>query len=609
MLTGSFALSPKHTAILTQFFFIVCLSVLAGLAIELLLKKTALNSRFQFLSRPLESGKQAAVFASCAVLLLWFFQTALKLWENTDDFYISCVTNSVYAEDNYCYFISPVIAWLVKLIDAVLPMADGRIVLNEIFVLAGLWCVFHILSRSFSLGSSVTTLLLVMAINNKLNLLHQPFTAMTSEFFCFGFFILYAIYSGKAGKWFSVIGTVLLAFSCMGRPGSFLLGIPFALLILLADRVSEKKDGVKKTASIIKLLLPAVIICVILSGVKLIVDTGEKYGPGVLFSEERGQLVDYPKKSYDECRDAFEKEGVSENDYEAVKTMILADTDAVSFDYLRKINDISSLSLREKLPAVAGFGKDKLLGCINYSLVLQLIAMAIVVLTVLLSEAEAIRKWEVVFACAGAVLIFVFFIFLGHMRDYVTQALVFGLWLVLLAVFLNNEVSFRYGGSLKKIAFCAAVILEIFLYPGVRFFPENSALFARDTEIAGFAETDSSEESVYIWGVYDFSKNINKSDFVEKGKLLSEKFISHNLVDGDWMYSQPYYLDYLRRIGMEKPMKALIDREQTYYVAKEDRCALVLNYLREHFDTTVTADSVGEICGLPVWKFLKTEKE
>ena len=228
-------------------------------------------------SQPLQRKGQAAILAGCAVAAVWLFQSTLELWQTTDDFFISCVTGSVYAEENYCIFVNPIVTKLVGWINAALPKADGWTLLGEILVLAGMWCLFYVSLLSFSPGSCLTMILFILAANNKLNLLHQPFTAMTGEFFCFGLFVLYAVYSGKVGKGMIVPGTILLVFASLWRWEAFLLGLPYMALILLAEFVTSEKDRKEILSSMMKAFLPAVILCTVCLGVKIITDNSEKY--------------------------------------------------------------------------------------------------------------------------------------------------------------------------------------------------------------------------------------------------------------------------------------------------------------------------------------------
>ena len=404
---------------------------------------------------------------------------------------------------------------------------------------------------------------------------------------------------------FAIIGTVLMVVSCLWRLEAILLVIPFVLLIVLAELI-EKKDREKKLLFMVKLFLPAVLLCTVCVEVKSVTDSGEKYNPAVAFNIERSQLVDYPNRSFEECKNALEKAGISENDFSAGKAMILADTDTFTTDFINKINSISYKPLKEK---AASFRVKELLSYVNFKNFLLLLIIAAAVTALLLSDVSSIRKWEGILTCVGGVIICIYFIIGGHFMKYVMQTILLYILLVLIVIFLSEEnIRFRFSGIVKKVVFFTALLLTVLWYSeGTELSPENSCLTSLDNTVSKFTENESSEDAVYVWGVYDFSQAVFTSDFMKKGKLFSQKFIEHNLVDGEWMYSQPYYLEYLRKIGMENPMKALIERENTYYVANKSRCEIVLTYMQEHFSKNITAENIAEVGGFPVWKFSESD--
>ena len=54
-------------------------------------------------------------------------------------------------------------------------------------------------------------------------------------------------------------------------------------------------------------------------------------------------------------------------------------------------------------------------------------------------------------------------------------------------------------------------------------------------------------------------------------------------------------------MGIPNPARALLERENTYYVAENEETMLV--FLQEHYDEETIASQVGEIEGIPIWKF------
>ena len=549
-----------------------------------------------------KSRRSAAIFAFFAVICIWFYQSSLNLWENTDDFYISMAVNSVYSRENYCIFINPILAKIIYLIDLIFPKADGMVLLNETLVMIGLWSVFYITAVCYSAESNLVFLLLVLAINSRANIFHLPFTSMTAELGFYGFFVLYAVLSKKISKKFTVIGMILLIFSMLIRYEAFLFLIPFVILILLTDLI-RLKDRKEYLSGAIKLFLPAAVLFVICVGTKTAVDRSEHYKQGALYNSYRANIVDFRNKGYDECKEKLEELGISENDFRAVSSMILADRDTVNSEYLENISKLTNLSFKEKYEDAKQNTEFSYIRVFDYATMNQLVIAVFILIAVLLSDTVPIYKVGLVLSYIGAYIICSALIIYGRIVSYVTQAVMFGVWLTIFSFSVNSKVKNSCSAVFKITAVIVAVTFIIKFYPGYNFSPENSVFNAKDSKVSDLVFLDGDDEAFYIWDARPFGDTIKNSYFFKERKLMSREFLSHNIVDGEWLYEQPYYLDYMSSIGMENPMQALINRDHTYYISDENRCGIVLKFLQEHYDENISADKVGKTGDVPVWRF------
>ena len=53
---------------------------------------------------------------------------------------------------------------------------------------------------------------------------------------------------------------------------------------------------------------------------------------------------------------------------------------------------------------------------------------------------------------------------------------------------------------------------------------------------------------------------------------------------------------------MSNPVDALVNRENTYYIAEE--CGLLLNYLQYYYGPNLKAVEIDKLAGMPVWKII-----
>lgn len=88
---------------------------------------------------------------------------------------------------------------------------------------------------------------------------------------------------------------------------------------------------------------------------------------------------------------------------------------------------------------------------------------------------------------------------------------------------------------------------------------------------------------------------------MEQGKLPSEKFLKHNLPVGDWIYGQVYFNNHLKEVNAKNPVKALIERDDVYYVSGD--ASFLLEYLQEHYRNDIEVKQCGEINNIPIWSF------
>lgn len=602
-----FALNPKYAGMFVKMLLIAGVSVLLGVLTACLTRKKGLPEKLGFLEKECRNKKTAAIAACCATAAVWFFQSGLDMWSTTDDFYISCVLNSVYSKENYCYFLSPILAEIIRILGAALPNADVFALLCEVLSLGGHWCFFYIMFRSVKTESSIIIILFIIALNNKTNLLHLPFTAMTAALAFYGFFILYAVLIGKADRRIAIAGTVLLFFSMNLRQEAFLIMIPFVLLVIIAELFMQKTDRKKYLYNAARLFIPVILMFAVIVGIKTLTDNSEKYRHACDYNNYRSEIEDYTQKPYEKCGDKLAEIGVSENDFTAVKERILADRSIVTSEYLKNIAGISSgLSAGEKMEVLLSKEISDIINVISYSLILQSIILAVILLVRLIKrESDMAGNAVMLLSCAGELFIFAFLFYLGRMMSYVIQAIFFGIWLAFVSVFLREgkkEDTFL-SIAFRKTMLVAAVALMICFYSGYSVSPENSVLTARESQAADVVGIDENKDTLYVWGVYDYGEMLRNSYFFKEKKLLSQEFISHNIVDGEWQYEQPYYLDYLKDINVENPMRALIEREHTYYIANKERCDIVLTFLQEHYDERISVEKIGDIDDIPIWKF------
>jgi hypothetical protein len=111
---------------------------------------------------------------------------------------------------------------------------------------------------------------------------------------------------------------------------------------------------------------------------------------------------------------------------------------------------------------------------------------------------------------------------------------------------------------------------------------------------------DTADDTIYVW---DAASWVNEyaDTYMERGVLISEENLQHNLIAGAWVYHQVFFEEYLEAIGIDNPMYALVGNKNIYYVSEKSNP--VYQYLCEHTGQAIRVEQVGYEFGIPVWDF------
>ena len=131
----------------------------------------------------------------------------------------------------------------------------------------------------------------------------------------------------------------------------------------------------------------------------------------------------------------------------------------------------------------------------------------------------------------------------------------------------------------------------VFLGNCIQHFEEKSDLRYEETY---------SGDSLYFWGAWH---SLVTQYYMSEEKLPTEEFLNHNSCTGDWVYGQNYFIENLSDADAVNPIKALVERDNTYFVS--DTCNYALLYMHKYYGENIEAVQVGEILETPIWVFIK----
>ena len=527
---------------------------------------------------------------------------------NVDNYLLSMVINKIYDQDHYCMFVNPVVCWIGGFLHDFLPNADGYLLLTRVLLLAAIWCLGCLMAQMLHGGRELLGgyfLLFLLVVNA--SLFFDYFTIWAAFFCSVGMLLLLHQMKRDADQIQIVTGTLFLVCGFLWRIESALLILPFLglhLFIVCIFDASGKEQRISHLKKAGKILFPSVLLVIILCGIDYSYKHSEKYADGVAYNNAISTIIDFPMNDFEEVEEFLQD--VSQNDYAVIRGGIYADTEYFNTAYALKIGNAGSRQMDPLAPEEFIRANRILSEMVTSSkkTVFYYVVLAVLLFLIILSDSKWYYRLEAVLACLGAYVILFYFAFLGRLPLRVINSVTYGVYGIFLL--LVSQMEWRKRIEWKKwiqkglfaLVFCV-LCLDTLSYP---FIPHQSILKAGTEADESRWESTYEEGALYIWGGSEYVFH-PMEDFRAQGKLMTDQFMDHNVCAGCWTYGHVYFNNYLKRLGIPNPVRALLEREKTWYVA-DDPC-LLLVYLQEHYDETTTVRQEGELDGVPVWRFVK----
>ena len=557
--------------------------------------------------------------AACAV----FQHFALLYYIDVDNFKISMVLNGLYSSDNVCQYVSPILSPVVKLMTKIFPKADCFALLCWLFMMAAIYASFLFILEKIhgGIGKITGFLLVFFVIFNICEGIFCNYTIQTVIISTVGWiYLLTEVKMEKVRKNRVVFADTMLFFGMILRNKAACLMLPFAGLVIATELVGAKlrKEEVKPyLIKYLSFLAQEMFIIAVLVLIQYAVLYSPAYKESTKFDAARVAVLDYPSMPYG-ATNLAKTSDISENDYYAQMCWTLADTDVVTTDFLEKVADSGRYSGWSRTIVELQLGKGDLgvlLREIYYSVYTKIDKLMKVFLIFLLLETvtdpklKTEKQFSIYIAFAGAGLILLFFSYTGRIPKRVSLSVLIGIILTRAALIDWKEKKESPVHMMAVLIMASLLlVLSLKLVIGAEYLPRGSFMNALEHhEKQTETEMPEGEDAIYIWS------SANDEDLLdmESGKLFSKEKMKHNIPVGDWMSGQNYFKEYLKEIGVENPMKALLYRENTYYVQEDsfEQKNLILNWLREHYDENTQIEPVRRTAKYTVWRYYIEEEK
>lgn len=541
-------------------------------------------------------NKRARVLISAAfTLLLYLTMLSQRLFEAIDNYGAAMEIAGCFGADRVFVHISPSYCKLLGWISDLLPHASAFMLAERAIALAAMFALSQlILENAKSRFAAVAMHAGLAGTYGLLHIYSANYTVWTALFICVGWLMLASVQRSEEkmlGR--RIAGYAFIAAGCVLRVQAWIMILPFMLLDMALRAWDGKRDGLGARAKkLVCLLLPAFVLMAAAGAEIYFTYIRGAYSEEYAYNSSRISVVDYPMKDYSEIENPF----FSENDYECLTHWVLLDTDIVTREYLDDVHAIAgektALSPRTIYSAITDMLSET-----NDHIPLFLFTALLAVY--LLTRKGAPQKLRAAFSVIGAGMILLYLLRQGRLPSRVVYCLCIGmLGNVFAAMLFDSPEGNKAMGVLSAIM-AFAVLLSAGWVAARDAGELQSAFNARST-----AADDEKDGYVYIWDMTRAEEAPQISPCNDQPSYLPSKDVSdHHLTMGDVSYGQKTFYDQLNRMGIRNPMRALIERENTFVAGGEENATRVLIWLREHYDESVRMEAVGEYGNATVWQY------
>lgn len=533
------------------------------------------------------------------------FKCSHNLYSNVDNFNISLVTNGLFGDDTYTYYLHP---WLCKIINAislVFPSVDAYVFLMHVFLCGAMCMMYHlILIQKWKIKDKMFLIIILFTIQIDIGIWSYNYTLQATFFVLVGAAVLIKKMIDEENEKDIVdiiLGSMFLGIGFMWRIQGALITIPFVCLVIIIE-IFDHKNRMIVIMRAIQLFVFPIFFIIVLWVSQYSTETSQKYKAGIAYSEARTVVEDFPVKPWEEISD--EIKDVSETEYNAAVSWLLIDTDIIDTELFREIADhgktnAHSLSLGGILGAIKDLGYYALH---QVSKVLECIILLTFVLIISWSgNNNKLYRIGILLALGGGGIILLYFSIRGRANAQVRYCILFSLLFVFLILLAKKNNEANKTKVTCMVGFCLTFICLMGTYSLLMKSDWRFPLWAINsrTDNANILVNEDYNDELYIWGRWH--RDVTQT-YMNAGKLPTQEFIDHNISSGDWMYGQKYFCEHLSKINAENLAVALLKRKNTYFVG--ENYEQVLQYLREEYDKRIEIRQVTMINDIPVWKFL-----
>ena len=530
----------------------------------------------------------AALFLSALCYL--YFSVSSELYMSSDNIMVAVVTNGLFGNANpFCQYLHPLLCLIIRGLSMLIPSADAFTVIKDLIIFGELALVFYLLTaplahtgRRWNVEHYLILAVAIMAdifLSMGIKLWRANYTITAGSFAATGIALLL---SGKrySHPGWCVAGTVYVAMAFMLRKECGLLTLPFFMLHIAVD-ILAASDRREELRALSRAVLPTFAIVVLLLGSQALFYSREPYATAQRYNDYRTICVDYPMKGW------FSTDYPDNATYLAATNWTFIDTAHLNADALEAVAKAGARNAHE----MTGSGiHNALIEMRRIAFKTDVYMMVGVGLALLMAfwnviTARGWRKAEAFLAVLGAFIILLYFTIRGRAPLRVWQPVMFAALVVETLVYID-----AWRSNTANPLFMLAVAVLLYFSAGQVI--AHAKLHAPVTAFTARVGADDSEyrtDNLYIWP--NWHATIPEY-FGNQNKLPTQRVLEHNIAAGDWTYGQPFYNDFLARIGAPNPALELV--EGRAYVMEGNK-EIIEGYLQQYYGKDIMLAATGNV--------------
>ena len=563
----------------------------------------SVNARYRALS---SSARASSLFALVFVTIP--FALATLAWSPNgvyDDWSISNALSARWGDpQGLCLFLNAGLCYVIYYMNSIFTSINWFYVFERLTAYASIVAIVYIALRHlklpfFSIVTFGVFVLLMPGCTYESNFTYVAGTAVCAG----GFALLCSLGSKRHGIGLLVLGWTLLMVGAAWRWSMFLLCVPIigiaALMIALAPE-SLNLSVIRRLGR----LWPYGIAIILFAGLYLYngsVWSASPWSDWYAFNEVRSDISDYTYQSYDDFSEGLSSIGVSENDYAMLKSWMTEDTEFFTTERLINVKDVIT-SKRSDVSRIAEsvipYLKDVITSARIDALFVSLL-LAIGLCT------RGRKRWCAASILFGTLVLCWALYAFGRLPARVSLPV----WMyaavsigALTAFVGMNEPAGSHAqpAAMGKRGFALShgqafgTVFSVLPAIAFAFILAMGATNLRTDRLVAILDEDAFTPENYLTKYLDahednlYALNIASTSSLVYANLmiepLDEYTIGHMTSLGGWAARAPYAVARNKRIGMENPIKDLVNNSRAYYIAPGPSSADSLKtFLREHY--------------------------